>query len=86
MDSIKLSIVLLLSLFSVKSLADRKVISNEVTIDSVKRYAPNWDSIDSRPLPNWFDESKIGIFIHWGLFSVPSVSSEWFWSVFHYLS
>ena len=43
------------------------------------RYEPTWDSIDSRPLPRWYDESKFGIFIHWGVFSVPSFGSEWFW-------
>lgn len=43
------------------------------------RYEPNWESIDSRPLPAWFDESKVGILIHWGVFSVPSILSEWFW-------
>ncbi|XP_071493309.1 alpha-L-fucosidase-like [Diadema antillarum] len=43
------------------------------------QYQPNWDSIDSRPLPAWYDQSKFGIFIHWGVFSVPSFSSEWFW-------
>ena len=44
-----------------------------------KKYLPNWDSIDSRPLPGWYDQAKIGIFIHWGVFSVPSFESEWFW-------
>ncbi|XP_062609806.1 alpha-L-fucosidase-like, partial [Saccostrea cucullata] len=43
------------------------------------KYEPNWASLDSRPLPDWYDKSKIGIFIHWGVFSVPSYSSEWFW-------
>ncbi|XP_071081997.1 alpha-L-fucosidase-like [Haliotis cracherodii] len=43
------------------------------------QYQPNWASIDSRPLPAWYDEAKLGIFIHWGVFSVPSFSSEWFW-------
>ncbi|XP_067674057.1 alpha-L-fucosidase-like isoform X2 [Haliotis asinina] len=43
------------------------------------RYEPNWASIDSRPLPPWYDEAKLGIFIHWGVFSVPSFGSEWFW-------
>jgi len=43
------------------------------------RYKPNWQSIDSRPLPQWFDDAKIGIFLHWGVFSVPSFGSEWFW-------
>jgi len=42
-----------------------------------QQYTPDWASIDSRPLPSWYDESKIGIFIHWGVFSVPSIESEW---------
>ena len=38
---------------------------------------------DSRPLPPWYDEAKFGIFIHWGIFSVPSwKSAEWY---VHYL-
>lgn len=44
-----------------------------------KKYLPTWDSLDARPLPSWYDEAKIGIFIHWGVFSVPSFGSEWFW-------
>ncbi len=39
---------------------------------SQKTYAPNWESIDSRPIPQWFEDSKFGIFIHWGLYSVPA--------------
>ncbi|XP_075538130.1 tissue alpha-L-fucosidase-like [Dermacentor variabilis] len=46
---------------------------------STGRYAPDWDSLDTRPTPAWYDEAKIGIFLHWGLFSVPSFGSEWFW-------
>ncbi|KAF8794840.1 Alpha-L-fucosidase like protein [Argiope bruennichi] len=44
------------------------------------KYTPDWESLDSRPLPAWFDEAKVGIFLHWGVFSVPSFGSEWFWS------
>ena len=43
-----------------------------------QQYTPDWDSIDSRPLPGWYDDSKIGIFIHWGVFSVPSFGTEWY--------
>ena len=43
------------------------------------RYAPFWLSLDSRPLPQWYDDAKFGIFIHWGVFSVPSFGNEWFW-------
>lgn len=44
------------------------VVSLTATVNAV-RYEPNWDSLDSRPLPSWYDEAKIGIFIHWGVFS-----------------
>jgi len=46
---------------------------------ALKQYQPNWNSIDSRPLPQWFDDAKVGIFLHWGVFSVPSFKNEWFW-------
>jgi len=47
---------------------------------SEARYDPNWASLDARPLPAWYDDAKFGIFIHWGVFSVPSFKSEWFWN------
>mmetsp|Transcript_24407 Transcript_24407/g.27146 ORF Transcript_24407/g.27146 Transcript_24407/m.27146 type:complete len:453 (-) Transcript_24407:45-1403(-) len=50
------------------------------------QYKPTWESLDSRPIPKWYDQSKFGIFIHWGVFSVPSygctgggASGEWYW-------
>ncbi|KAG0717008.1 Alpha-L-fucosidase [Chionoecetes opilio] len=43
------------------------------------RYKATWQSLDTRPLPTWYDEAKVGIFLHWGVFSVPSFGSEWFW-------
>ncbi|KAL3877702.1 hypothetical protein ACJMK2_035368 [Sinanodonta woodiana] len=44
------------------------------------RYLPNWDSLDTRPIPSWYDDVKIGMVIHWGVFSVPSTYyGEWFW-------
>ncbi|KAH9388173.1 Tissue alpha-L-fucosidase [Tyrophagus putrescentiae] len=46
---------------------------------AAKRYEPNWKSIDARPLPAWYDQAKVGIFIHFGVFSVPSYVDEWFW-------
>lgn len=42
-------------------------------------YRPEWDDLDKRPLPQWYDDAKIGIFVHWGLYSVPAFKSEWFW-------
>jgi alpha-L-fucosidase len=34
-------------------------------------YDPTIQSLDQHPLPQWFDDAKLGIFIHWGLYSVP---------------
>ncbi|VDH90504.1 alpha-L-fucosidase [Mytilus galloprovincialis] len=42
-------------------------------------YDPTWDSLDTRPLPPWFDDAKLGIFIHWGVFSVPAFLGAGFW-------
>jgi alpha-L-fucosidase len=38
-------------------------------LSSAIKYEPNWDSLDKRPLPQWYDDGKIGIFLHWGVFS-----------------
>ncbi len=35
-------------------------------------YQPTWESVGSHPLPTWFDEAKLGVFFHWGLYSVPA--------------
>ena len=46
-------------------------------------YQPDWESLNSRPYPQWFRDAKLGIFIHWSLSSVPAWSGkeqygEWF--------
>ncbi len=35
-------------------------------------YQPTYESVSAHPVPTWFDEAKLGIFIHWGLYSVPA--------------
>jgi len=45
--------------------------------------APTWDELRARPYPQWFRDAKLGIFIHWGVYSVPAYSGkeqygEWF--------
>lgn len=37
-----------------------------------QQYQPTWESIDSRPIPQWWQDAKFGIFVHWGVFSVPA--------------
>jgi alpha-L-fucosidase len=56
---------------------------------TAQTYQPTWDSIDQRPTPAWFTDAKFGIFIHWGVYSVPSYApvipgklayAEWYWN------
>ena len=39
-------------------------------------YQPTWESLDTRPTPAWFKNAKFGIFIHWGIYSVPMWSPK----------
>ena len=43
---------------------------------SSQTYQPNWESLDKRPTPQWFKDSKFGIFIHWGVYAVPGWSTK----------
>src|SRR5262245_59729778 len=56
---------------------------------NAETYQPTWESIDSRPTPAWFTDAKFGIFIHWGVYSVPAYApvipgklayAEWYWN------
>lgn len=42
-------------------------------------YADNWESLRANyKVPQWFVDGKFGIFIHWGVYSVPAAGSEWY--------
>lgn len=41
-------------------------------------YAPTWESLMKAPVPAWFRDRKLGIFIHWGVYSVPAKFNEWY--------
>jgi len=38
---------------------------------SPSNYEPTLESLNKHPLPQWYADAKLGIFIHWGLYSVP---------------
>jgi alpha-L-fucosidase len=49
-------------------------------------YEPTWESLDAHQVPQWFEDAKFGMFIHWGVYSVPawapinqSPYAEWYW-------
>ncbi|MBI9106457.1 MAG: alpha-L-fucosidase [Spirochaetales bacterium] len=35
------------------------------------KYQPTLESITNHSLPDWYDDAKLGIFVHYGLYSVP---------------
>jgi len=41
-------------------------------------FAPNWDSLAKYEIPQWYQDAKFGIFIHWGAYSVPAFNGEWY--------
>ena len=36
----------------------------------MNRYRANWESLKTHRVPAWFDNAKLGLFIHWGAYSV----------------
>ena len=56
---------------------------------SSQQFEANWASLNKRKIPAWFQQDKFGIFIHWGVYAVPSYApvipnsgdsyAEWYW-------
>lgn len=42
-------------------------------------YQPSWESLaEVNEAPEWFRDAKIGIYFHWGVYSVPAFGNEWY--------
>lgn len=42
------------------------------------RFRPDWESLQTYEAPAWYRDAKFGIFIHWGVYSVPAFGNEWY--------
>ena len=50
-------------------------------VDEVNQKGPlraDWQSLESYQVPDWYRDAKFGIFIHWGVYSVPAFANEWY--------
>lgn len=50
-------------------------------IDRVIEQGPfkdTWESLGNFKVPAWYRDAKFGIFIHWGIYSVPAFANEWY--------
>ncbi|MAI20223.1 MAG: alpha-L-fucosidase [Kiritimatiellaceae bacterium] len=47
-----------------------------------KKYEPEWDSLVNYEAPEWYEDAKLGFWIHWGVYSVPAFmgdhAGEWY--------
>lgn len=41
-------------------------------------FQADWDSLGDYAVPRWYKDAKFGIFIHWGVYSVPAYGTEWY--------
>src|SRR3974390_3910744 len=60
---------------------EQRVAAALAPVDSTSAkgpYQPSWDSLVKCQVPDWYQDAKFGIFIHWGAYSVPAFGNEWY--------
>lgn len=60
---------------------DEKIQEWLQRVDQVVEQGPyhaDWLSLGTHAIPHWYQNSKFGIFIHWGVYSVPAFGNEWY--------
>lgn len=70
----KLSVLLLIGLLAGCTSAPEKI-----------EYEASWESLaQHEAAPAWFQDAKLGIYFHWGVYAVPAYGSEWYPSWMHF--
>lgn len=41
-------------------------------------FEATWDSLSKYNIPSWYQDAKFGVFLHWGVYSVPAHENEWY--------
>ncbi|MEE8306171.1 MAG: alpha-L-fucosidase, partial [Gammaproteobacteria bacterium] len=44
-----------------------------------KTYQPTWNSLRTHQTPQWFQDTKFGIYTHWGVYCVPAYGPNATW-------
>ena len=64
---------------SAKYDAPRAALLKDVNrADEEGPFRPDWESLQNYAAPEWYKDAKFGIFIHWGVYSVPAFGNEWY--------
>lgn len=44
-----------------------------------QKYQPEWENLKKhQAVPEWFADAKLGIYFHWGIYSIPASGGEWY--------
>ncbi len=41
-------------------------------------FRADWATLENYEVPQWYQDAKFGIFVHWGVYSVPAFGDEWY--------
>src|SRR6195952_779269 len=78
----KLTATLAAALLAVPALAQNPKIQHQLntvhTNTAHGPFHPDWNSLANYRTPVWFQDAKFGIFLHWGVYSVPAFGNEWY--------
>jgi alpha-L-fucosidase len=55
-----------------------KLLRDVDQVNAAGPFRPDWESLKNYQVPQWYQDAKFGIFIHWGVYSVPAFGSEWY--------
>lgn len=58
--------------------AEARQAAKVARVDAQGPFHANWNSLGHYQIPEWFRNAKFGIFIHWGVYSVPAFGNEWY--------
>ena len=76
------SIILLSLCLFTSCLTNKKTginIDSVASPEGAELFQPDWDNIAQHyRFPEWFSDAKFGIFIHWGVYTVPAFGNEWY--------
>ena len=54
------------------------ILENVDRVIDAGPFRPDWESLQTYRVPEWYRDAKFGIFIHWGVYSVPAFGDEWY--------
>lgn len=74
-----LILVISISLFGCSESSKNTASGTKQIIEKSEQYTPDWASLGKHNAePQWFKDAKLGIYFHWGIYSVPAYGNEWY--------